>query len=191
MLCRLITCAAALSLVQEATAKNLDNVYLRGSQGYDLSGPSYRVQQVPPSQAAGAAAPWHPFSPTASAAVMPPRLPIQEFGTWHLRGNSNWEADSGAPYWSWTRLYAGAHVGAGSVSTQFADPFGVSVFGDTTRSPGFLGGGQIGFDWQPLNSPWVLGVEADASALGGDGTATCFAVSAITISPDYARRIKI
>jgi outer membrane immunogenic protein len=47
------------------------------------------------------------------------------------------------PFFNWTGFYAGAHVGVG-----WAD-----------GSSGFLGGGQVGFNYQ-INQ-WVLGVEAD------------------------------
>jgi opacity protein-like surface antigen len=71
--------------------------------------------------------------------------------------------------WNWTGFYVGAHAGFAFSSANFSDPFGASVFGDTVRSPGFIGGGQIGFNWQPAGSQWVLGVEADADALSSDG----------------------
>jgi opacity protein-like surface antigen len=67
--------------------------------------------------------------------------------------------------WFWTGFYAGGHVGAAVGTANFADPFGSSIFGDTVTTPGFLAGGQIGYNWQVPNSPWVLGVEADASWL--------------------------
>lgn len=84
--------------------------------------------------------------------------------------------------WSWTGLYIGAHAGAMWGRTNFSDPFGPSIFGDTVRTPGYLFGGQIGYNWQQGSSPWVLGVEADISALDSDGTFTCFAFSGIFIS---------
>jgi opacity protein-like surface antigen len=84
--------------------------------------------------------------------------------------------------WSWTGLYIGGHVGAGLGASQFSDPAGPSIYGDHVRSPAVLGGGQVGYNWQVPNSNWVLGVETDASALGGDGTATCLASSGFFIS---------
>jgi opacity protein-like surface antigen/outer membrane protease len=84
--------------------------------------------------------------------------------------------------WNWTGFYIGAHAAFALGTVDFADPFGASVFGDTVRSPGFSGGGQIGYNWQPVGSPLVLGVEADADALSADGTSTCFAASAQTIN---------
>src|SRR5579864_8899113 len=64
------------------------------------------------------------------------------------------------PMWSWTGFYAGPQIGGAVSVANFADPFGSSIFGDKVVSPGFLAGGQIGFNWQVPNSPWVLGVEA-------------------------------
>jgi opacity protein-like surface antigen len=84
--------------------------------------------------------------------------------------------------WNWTGFYIGAHAALAVSATNFADPFGASVFGDTVRSPGFSGGGQIGYNWQPAGSQWVFGVEADVGALSSDGTSTCFAASAQTIN---------
>jgi len=84
--------------------------------------------------------------------------------------------------WNWTGFYVGAHAGAMWGRTSFSDPFGPSIFGDTVRTPGYLFGGQIGYNWQQGASPWVLGVEADVSALDSDGTYTCFAFSGIFVS---------
>jgi len=40
---------------------------------------------------------------------------------------------------SWTGFYAGAQVGGGLVTTNFINPFGGSIFGDSVKSPAFLG----------------------------------------------------
>ena len=53
------------------------------------------------------------------------------------------------PFYNWTGFYAGAHLGVG-----WSD-------GDGSGSSGFLGGGQVGFNYQ-INQ-WVLGLEADIS----------------------------
>ena len=47
--------------------------------------------------------------------------------------------------YNWTGFYAGAHIGAG--------------WSDGGGSGGFVGGGQVGFNYQ-INQ-WVLGVEGD------------------------------
>src|SRR5438105_5646509 len=87
-----------------------------------------------------------------------------------------------APSWSWTGFYIGAHLGAGSVSSQFSDPAGAPIYGGSVRSPAFLGGGQGGYNWQIPNSSFLLGIEADVSGAISDGSATCLASSGFFIS---------
>jgi opacity protein-like surface antigen len=82
-----------------------------------------------------------------------------------------------APVWSWTGWYAGAHVGGTLGTAKFSDPFGASIFGDNVRTPGFLGGGQVGYTWQVPHSLWVFGIEADVSGLDSEETSTCFGFS--------------
>jgi opacity protein-like surface antigen len=77
--------------------------------------------------------------------------------------------------WSWSGFYLGGHVGAALTTTDIADPFGAARFGDQVRSPGFIGGGQIGYNYQV--GQVVFGIEADISKVVSDGTNTCFAVS--------------
>src|SRR5215831_13399335 len=89
-------------------------------------------------------------------------------------------APATAAPWNWTGFYLGGHIGAALASTNIADPFGVPIYGDTVRSPGFIGGGQIGFNYQ--QGAIVFGFEADASWVDSDGTNTCFAVSGTTAS---------
>src|SRR5262249_53135227 len=87
---------------------------------------------------------------------------------------------SAATPWNWTGLYLGGHVGAALSTADFVDPFGAALFGDQVRSPGFIAGGQIGYNYQ-LGS-MVFGLEADMSWDGSDGTNTCFAVSGGIVS---------
>src|SRR5262249_50032259 len=78
---------------------------------------------------------------------------------------------------SWTGWYAGVNAGAsfGNVKTNFNAPVTVALsfhgagpdlfpFGsagsDTVYPDGFIGGGQIGYNWQ-LSPIWVVGLEAD------------------------------
>ena len=86
------------------------------------------------------------------------------------------------PAWFWTGLYVGFHVGGAAGTANFADPFGPSIFGDTVRTPGFLGGTQIGFNWQVPNSQWVFGIQADISGFASEGANTCFAYSGSAIN---------
>jgi opacity protein-like surface antigen len=83
-----------------------------------------------------------------------------------------------AALWSWSGLYVGGHVGASLSLTDIADPLGAPIYGDNVRSPGFIGGGQIGFNHQVGSV--VFGVEADVTGANSDGTNTCFAVSGST-----------
>jgi outer membrane immunogenic protein len=82
------------------------------------------------------------------------------------------------PIFTWTGCYLGGHVGWGwgrkTASAPELAP-GVSVSGDTS---GFLGGGQVGCNYQ-LAPNWVIGIEGDGSAadIKGDVTDT---VSGIT-----------
>jgi opacity protein-like surface antigen len=118
--------------------------------------PSYSVAQI---------APWPEDTPLYSGPVYPHPAIIDQ-----------------APLSSWTGLYIGAHIGAGLSRTDFSDPFGGSVFGDTVRSPGFLGGAHAGFNWQPAGLPWVFGIEAAGDFLTSTGTNTCAGFSGFYVT---------
>jgi outer membrane immunogenic protein len=63
--------------------------------------------------------------------------------------------------YNWTGFYIGANAGYGWSRGGFA--------GDTD---GFVGGGQIGYNWQGVGSPFVFGLEADfqGADLSNSGT---------------------
>ena len=84
--------------------------------------------------------------------------------------------------YNWTGGYLGVHIGAGFGGARFSDPLGPSIFGDHVRTPAFLGGGQIGYNWQAPGSHWVVGVEGDVSGLDSVGTNTCLAFSGLFFS---------
>jgi outer membrane immunogenic protein len=82
-----------------------------------------------------------------------------------------------APVPTWTGFYVGGNIGAsfgnvkadfGTAATVFDTPanfptasFPTSFAGrDEVYPGGFIGGGQIGFNWQ-FSSLWVVGLEAD------------------------------
>lgn len=73
-----------------------------------------------------------------------------------------------APMFNWTGLYLGLNGGYGWV-----DAGGSSV-------GGFVGGGQIGYNWQGIGSPLVLGLEADIQGADIDQTETIGAVTGTT-----------
>ena len=80
-----------------------------------------------------------------------------------------------APYmaapFNWTGFYIGVHVGAGWSTKEWSEE-GLTFANYNLN--GFLGGGQIGYNWQ---SGWaVFGVEADASVANLKGSAFCLQV---------------
>jgi len=64
-----------------------------------------------------------------------------------------------APIYNWTGFYLGAHLG-GAFSGGSDNVLGLPA--DTKG--GFLGGGQIGYNWQ-FSPNWVFGIEGDISGL--------------------------
>ncbi|MGO9045976.1 MAG: outer membrane protein, partial [Xanthobacteraceae bacterium] len=147
---------AAIAFSPPALAAELE--FLRGS-----TVPAYTVPQMAPQlpDAAPLSAPLGTARPFVLVQPIAPPPPL---------------------VWNWTGFYIGANAGLAFASTNFADPFGASVFGDTVRSPGSMAGGQIGFNWQAPGWQWVFGVEADGDAISSDGTSTCFAASALTVN---------
>src|ERR1043166_3690706 len=96
--------------------------------------------------------------------------------------------------WNWTGFYIGAHVGAGWGTTEsrltsfnIGPPVNVILplnipFSQNNRS-GFLGGGQIGYNWQ---SGWaVFGVQADIAGTDIKGTVPCLVVLSCTTKTNW------
>jgi outer membrane immunogenic protein len=90
-----------------------------------------------------------------------------------------------AAVWNWTGFYLGGHVGAGwgtteSTLTAFT-PGGVIPGGfpiDQNSRSGFLGGGQIGYNYQ---FGWgVFGVQGDIAGMDVKGTTPCLVVFSCT-----------
>jgi outer membrane immunogenic protein len=98
------------------------------------------------------------------------------------------------PVWSWTGFYFGAHVGAGwgeTESTVTGFTAGIPAFltgtanipfNQNSRS-GFLGGGQIGYNWQ--SGLLVFGVQADIAGLDVKGTDPCLVLLTCTAKSDW------
>jgi outer membrane immunogenic protein len=84
-----------------------------------------------------------------------------------------------APVANWTGFYFGGHLGAGWGTVESSLP--LDQFGIPGTLPlashnvnGFLGGGQLGYNWQ---ADWVLfGVEASFSGAQLEGSAPCIIV---------------
>jgi outer membrane immunogenic protein len=71
------------------------------------------------------------------------------------------------PLYSWSGLYIGVHAGYGWSDLDWTE--GGTTVGDS--GDGWVGGGQIGYNWQ--RGALVFGVEADISGSGLDGSIAC------------------
>jgi outer membrane immunogenic protein len=81
-----------------------------------------------------------------------------------------------APVYNWTGIYVGAHVG-GAFGNDSS--IGVAGFTNSNNDAAFLGGGQIGADYQ-FSPNWLIGIEGQISGLSNnDHTASngAFALS--------------
>lgn len=73
-------------------------------------------------------------------------------------------ANTSAPVANWAGLYLGAHAGYGR-SNMLGDYDEIGDHGSFDFDPrGFVGGGQIGYNWQ--SGAWVYGIEADGTWSG-------------------------
>jgi len=86
-----------------------------------------------------------------------------------------------SPVFNWTGGYIGAHVGYGwgnGDAVDLGDDFFDEDFGQThdVRTEGFIGGVQVGYNWQ--SNSIVYGIEANLGYLGLDGE------NSIVVSPD-------
>jgi outer membrane immunogenic protein len=70
------------------------------------------------------------------------------------------------PVYNWSGFYVGGNLGAGFASSSWSDPF--TGANNTFSKDGFIGGGQIGANWQ-INV-LVLGIEGDFDWTGLKGS---------------------
>jgi outer membrane immunogenic protein len=86
------------------------------------------------------------------------------------------------PIASWSGLYIGAHVGGawGTIESDFVSPPATIASGTLN---GFIGGGQIGYNFQ--NGPIVFGIEADASWTNLSGKTPCLVVGSCEREVDW------
>ncbi len=88
-----------------------------------------------------------------------------------------------APVYNWTGFYVGAHIGAGfgddrdGVFTGAPGP--APAFASNSRDAVFLGGGQIGADYQ-FSPNWLIGIEGQISGLASNDRS--FTVGAISLT---------
>jgi outer membrane immunogenic protein len=101
------------------------------------------------------------FASVASAADLPVKAPMYT------------KAPVMAPLYNWTGFYIGLNAGYswGRQDNDLVNVVtGVTEFSNSDHLNGFIGGGQIGYNWQV--NQWVFGLEADFQGSGqkGDGT---------------------
>jgi outer membrane immunogenic protein len=72
------------------------------------------------------------------------------------------------PVYNWSGFYVGGNIGGGFADSSWSDPFGGP--NNTFDKDGFIGGGQIGVNYQ-FNA-LVLGIEGDFDWTGLKGTGT-------------------
>lgn len=75
-----------------------------------------------------------------------------------------------APAVSWNGFYVGLHAGANWQQAQTRDAY--IELNTTASDTGFIGGGQIGYNWQ--NGNVIYGFEADGSGLTGSPSNSYF-----------------
>jgi outer membrane immunogenic protein len=120
---------------------------------------------------------------------------------------SSFAADMGAPYYNppppflpidtWTGFYIGANAGwirsSGNSMTNTGTDTGLSGLGTAlalglipgtieVSHSGFIGGGQIGYNWQ-YGPNWVWGIEADFDGTSAKGTAASAFPGSAAIPP--------
>jgi len=106
------------------------------------------------------------FAQTASAADLPPYRPLPPMAT---------------PF-SWTGFYIGAHAGAGWFLKEQTFTAGVPVLivnDNNYVGTGFLGGGQVGVNYQVASL--VLGAEAQVSWADLEGKDNCVIASPVAL----------
>jgi outer membrane immunogenic protein len=82
-----------------------------------------------------------------------------------------------APALNWTGFYGGVNVGGswGHQRTSLDDATtGARLLSNSLGLNGVIGGGQIGYNWQPYGSPWVFGLEADIQGSGQKADGSLF-----------------
>lgn len=84
-----------------------------------------------------------------------------------------------APMFNWTGCYIGGFIG-GAWSAENVQAYDVLNYGGAVVGPhgwsydldsSFIGGGTLGCNWQPVGSPFVIGLEGELGFLNMEGTA--------------------
>src|SRR6516162_1152408 len=88
------------------------------------------------------------------------------------------------PVYNWTGFYIGGNLGGAWASGTLTDNFtGASLTGNNS---GFIGGGQIGYNWQ-VSPQFVLGVEwmFDGTSISNSGRQVTVAVPTDLVFPTH------
>jgi outer membrane immunogenic protein len=92
------------------------------------------------------------------------------------------------PMYNWTGFYTGVNVGGswGHQDTALVAG-GAAVVANSSNINGIIGGGQVGYNWQGMGSPWVFGVEADIQGSGQNADASFVtpATGVIAVFPGF------
>jgi outer membrane immunogenic protein len=75
-----------------------------------------------------------------------------------------------APVFSWTGCYVGAHVGYGWGKKDWSGTSGLGWLDSSFNVDGWLGGGQLGCNYQFPASNWMIGIEGSIAAADIKGT---------------------
>ncbi len=98
--------------------------------------------------------------PTKAPAYMPPPPPVMTWNGFYIGLNAGWHWDNGSfdsvgtPSFANPNFLAGSQAVAGALAG-----IGTYSFGNNNNNGGFIGGGQIGYNWQ--FGTWVAGLETD------------------------------
>src|SRR5947207_9948430 len=87
--------------------------------------------------------------------------------------------------YDWTGFYIGGHVGYGWAEKDWRDAFGLNV---SNKANGFLGGGQVGFNYQI--GQFVLGPEGDLSWSGINGGTNTVAVNGAPLGATFNTHVR-
>ena len=75
-----------------------------------------------------------------------------------------------APVFSWTGCYVGAHVGYGWGKKDWSGTSDFGFLSSNFNVDGWLGGGQLGCNYQFPASNWIVGIEGSISAANINGS---------------------
>jgi outer membrane immunogenic protein len=94
------------------------------------------------------------------------------------------------PAWDWSGFYAGLNVGYARGNTVWNDLDGFLTAGGSNNESnnGFIGGGQVGYNWQFRHA--VVGVETDFDYLGLRQNTTLFAIPPGNLVPAFHDSIR-